>query len=82
MIPSGICFWLQIVKRYCMALSDKKYFFVLKVYEVKGRLGVSADDFTTHGRLVERATYLHVNESKMSRLLASIQATYQREMFR
>jgi hypothetical protein len=33
------------------------FFFNIKVYEIKGRLGVSTDDFTTHGRLVERATY-------------------------
>jgi mitochondrial mRNA pseudouridine synthase TRUB2 len=35
-----------------------------------------------HGHLVEKSTYAHVNRAKMDRIMSSIQATYQREMFR
>ncbi len=30
---------------------------LMRTYEIKGRLGVCTGDFTSHGRLVNRATY-------------------------
>jgi len=30
---------------------------LMRVYEIKCRLGVCTDDFTPRGRLIERATY-------------------------
>lgn len=34
-----------------------KFFFNIKVYQIKGRLGVCTDDFTPRGKLVNRSNY-------------------------
>lgn len=52
------------------------------MYHLEGRLGVATDNFMPHGRLIEKSTYSHVNRAKLDRIMSSIQATYQREMFR
>lgn len=55
-------FYIRFYK-VCSVNDDKKLLnrvenaLFMRVYEIKGRLGVWTDDFTPHGRLVERATY-------------------------
>lgn len=55
---------------------------LMRAYELKGRFGLCTSDFTPRGNLVNRCTYSHVNRSKMDRVAASIQGTYQREMYK
>ena len=55
---------------------------LMRVYEIKGRFGVWTEDFTPKSSIIEKATYDHINRSKLDRLMSSIQCTYQREMFK
>jgi hypothetical protein len=38
---------------------------LMRVYHLKGRLGVQTDDYTPAGNLISRADYRHVNRSKL-----------------
>ncbi|CAF0720737.1 unnamed protein product [Brachionus calyciflorus] len=55
---------------------------LIKAYHIKGRLGILTNDNTNRGSLIERATYTHVNRSKMDRMMSSIQSVYQREILK
>jgi len=52
------------------------------VYHVTGKLGLSTDNFLESGRLVERAEFGHVNETRLNRVIQAWQATHRDLMFR
>ncbi|XP_069690130.1 pseudouridylate synthase TRUB2, mitochondrial-like isoform X2 [Periplaneta americana] len=52
-----------------------------RVYRLKGILGQATDTCFIDGKVVEKATFWHVNRSKFDTLLASIQAAHQKQMF-
>lgn len=54
---------------------------LMRVYHVSGKLGLSTQDFTYNGRIIEQSTYAHVNKERLDRVIAGIQAGHQRHMF-
>lgn len=52
-----------------------------RVFRVKGLLGQATDTYFSDGKVVEKATFWHVNRSKLDAVLASIQAAHQKQMF-
>lgn len=53
----------------------------LRVYHVKGRLGLATDDHTPKGRLIERTTFHHVTQGQMDKICSSCQSGHQGAMF-
>ena len=52
-----------------------------RVFRLKGVLGQATDTYFSDGKVVEKATFWHVNRSKLDAVLASIQAAHQKQMF-
>lgn len=52
-----------------------------RVFRLKGLLGQATDTYFSDGKVVEKATFWHVNRSKLDAVLASIQAAHQKQMF-
>jgi hypothetical protein len=52
-----------------------------RVFRLKGVLGHATDTYFSDGKVVEKATFWHVNRSKLDAVLASIQAAHQKQMF-
>ncbi|KDR11978.1 probable tRNA pseudouridine synthase 2 [Zootermopsis nevadensis] len=52
-----------------------------RVFRLKGLLGQATDTYFSDGKVVEKATFRHVNRSKLDTLVASIQAAHQKQMF-
>lgn len=52
-----------------------------RVFRLKGALGQATDTYFSDGKVVEKATFWHVNRSKLDAVLASIQAAHQKQMF-
>lgn len=50
-------------------------------YHVKGQLGYATDTYFRDGKVVEKATFGHVKQGKLDRVLASVQAAHQKHMF-
>lgn len=57
---------------------NKRY---MQVYHVKGRLGWASDSFYAKGRIIERSTFNHVNNSVVEKVCAAMEASHQRKMF-
>lgn len=53
----------------------------LRVYHVKGQLGMATHNFSPVGRIIERTTYHHITRPRMDRVLAAVQAGHQKHMF-
>lgn len=53
----------------------------IQTYEVVGRFGTATETCFGGGKVLARATYGHVTAGKVQALVASMQATYQRQMF-
>ncbi|KAL5012250.1 hypothetical protein ScPMuIL_010801 [Solemya velum] len=53
----------------------------LRVYHVKGKLGLSTDNFTPKGRIIERTSYRHVTKPRLDKICAAMQANHQKWMF-
>ena len=53
----------------------------IKIYHVRGRLGIATDTFDIEGNVCERANHWHVTEEKMRRMVTAVQSRYQRSMF-
>nr|CAG4643389.1 EOG090X0AGI [Ilyocryptus agilis] len=53
----------------------------LSVYQIKGQFGLATDNHWDDGKVWEKTTYNHLTRGKMDRILASIQASNQRNMF-
>jgi len=54
---------------------------LLRVYQVKGRLGLATENFSPYGRVVQRSTYHHVTLERIDRIVAGMQAGHQKYMF-
>ncbi|XP_054157661.1 pseudouridylate synthase TRUB2, mitochondrial-like [Oppia nitens] len=54
----------------------------LRVYEIKGRLGMTTDNANSDGRIVEKSWFRHVNEGRISRVLSKIESTHQTLMYK
>ncbi|XP_013788231.1 probable tRNA pseudouridine synthase 2 [Limulus polyphemus] len=54
----------------------------LHSFELKGKFGLATDNFMVDGRIVEKATYDHINEWKINKVLAAVQASHQAQMFK
>lgn len=52
-----------------------------RVFRLKGVLGQATDTYFSDGKVVEKATFWHVNRSKLDAVIASIQAAHQKQMF-
>ena len=52
-----------------------------RVYRLKGLLGKATDNYFVTGKVMEKATFGHVNRSKLDRILAAMQAAHQRHMY-
>lgn len=53
----------------------------INTYQVHGRLGQATDTYHETGRVLAKSTYRHVRSSMMDRVLASVQASHQRQMY-
>nr|CAG4644169.1 EOG090X0AGI [Lepidurus arcticus] len=53
----------------------------LSVYHIGMQLGVATDTHFHDGKVVEKATYVHINPTKLGRFLSSIEASHRRKMF-
>ena len=54
----------------------------LSVYQIKGQFGLATDNHWDDGKVWEKTTYVHITKGKLDRILASIQATNQKNMFK
>ncbi|CAF0891985.1 unnamed protein product [Adineta ricciae] len=54
----------------------------LRCYHVQGRLGESTNTLDANGVIVEKSTYKHVNRSKIERVCALIQSSFQASMYK
>ncbi|XP_076352186.1 pseudouridylate synthase TRUB2, mitochondrial [Tachypleus tridentatus] len=54
----------------------------LRRFELKGKFGLATDSFMEDGRIIENATYDHINQWKIDQVLAAMQASHQAEMFK
>ncbi|XP_007475135.1 pseudouridylate synthase TRUB2, mitochondrial [Monodelphis domestica] len=61
-------------------LTDIHNAHLTKDYTVRGLLGKATDDFTDEGRLIEKTTYDHITQEKLSRILAVIQGSHQKAL--
>lgn len=53
----------------------------IQTYRITGKFGKATEDNFQGSRITNRATYGHVTPGKLQALVASLQATYQRQMF-
>lgn len=53
----------------------------IQTYRVTGKLGKATEDNFEGSRVTNRSAYRHVTAGKLQALVASLQATYQRQMF-
>ena len=54
----------------------------LRVYEVKGKLGLMTDNFMETGKIIEKSTFKHVTLFKMNKILTKFQSYQQSIMYR
>ena len=54
----------------------------LSVYQIKAQFGLATDNHWTDGKVWEKTTFHHLNKGKLDRILSSIQASNQKNMFR
>jgi len=54
----------------------------INVYHVTGKLGIATHNFLESGRLVERAKFDHVNETRLHRIIQAWEAAHRDLMFR
>jgi len=53
----------------------------LRTYRIKGRLGLMTDNLYSTGKVIEEHKFHHVRRGALERLLSSMQASHQRQMF-
>lgn len=53
----------------------------IQTYHITGKFGKATEDNFQGSRITNRSTYRHVTPGKLQALVASLQATYQRQMF-
>lgn len=53
----------------------------LRTFQVKGRLGQATDNMFLDGRVLEKASFDHVREHHLQKVLATFQAAHQKQMF-
>lgn len=53
----------------------------MRTYRLKGILGYTTDNLFKTGKVVERSSFNHVKLSHLENILASVQATHQRNVF-
>jgi tRNA U55 pseudouridine synthase TruB len=54
----------------------------LRCYHIQGRMGQSTNTLDANGVIVEKSTYKHVNRSKIERVCALIQSSFQASMYK
>lgn len=53
----------------------------IRTYRVKGKFGEATDNCYKDGKVVERTTFQHVKQANLNKLLATMQAAHQKQMF-
>ncbi|CAF4977960.1 unnamed protein product [Rotaria sp. Silwood1] len=54
----------------------------LRCYHIQGKMGESTNTLDANGVIVEKSTYKHINRSKIERVCALIQSSFQASMFK
>ncbi|CAF1153492.1 unnamed protein product [Adineta steineri] len=54
----------------------------LRCYHIQGKMGESTDTLDANGVVVEKSTYKHVSRSKIERVCALIQSSFQTSMYK
>lgn len=53
-----------------------------RTYKVQGKLGIATSTMFASGKLVEQTTCKHITRTTIDKLLASLQSSHQKAMFR
>lgn len=53
----------------------------LRVYHLKGKFGMATDNFSCHGRLLQRSTYHHITKAKLDKACSAVQGQHQKNLF-
>lgn len=52
-----------------------------RTFHISGNLGYATDTYFADGKMVEKATFDHIKQSSLDRILSKMQAAHQKHMF-